>query len=677
MFFYVTTMPPTVAFEDGGIFAGACATLGLAHPPGYPLYIWSCYPFAQLGDAIGIGYAAGAALTSAVAATATCVMVLWLVREMTGSLTAGLLAGGILGLGSAFTSQAQIPEVYTLNAALTAALLLTTHVYAHGGSHRWLWGMGLVTGLGLANHWPLFLISGPASLLWLMPAVSRVLADLKRPPVLGGCLLALVLGLVPYVHLFTVSADAYSFDDNFGTDKIAGYIRRDPYNNDEAVISFPYRLLNTGQATFALIAEFFYVFGVAGLAGFALLARKRNWWRLGGLVWGSLATTALLAFVRPFDPFNDLSRWIQSVYPLPAFFFFSIALGVALGELMARSKKNVRRQVLLSFALLMALMVWQVPTVDRSDDDIALRSSRAMLADVPEDGLAISTSSDYSFPVRFANFIAPKKQQRELRLELGVIKELNYDGSMPLWQEEQLVEVARPLFFFFPLQLKTIGMNFHGLHYSLNHELPSGKLNIKISSESRELLQKLVNMRHGDFPNQFTKLFTEKVLIEAARNLVQHSLINGDRLSALDAALLSEILTTPEGQYGKFITQVLEQKDLSGQQFNAAYQELLPFVDGLSQQWRASVQQIVATVRIQQNNFDGAREILERSIADFPSASNAKVLVDLLQLYALQDDFDEYIMLRKFYPSLDSGKALDNTDKECEMALGVDSCAPI
>ncbi|MFM8179022.1 MAG: protein O-mannosyl-transferase family, partial [Candidatus Kapaibacterium sp.] len=46
---YTTTMIPHVGFTDSGELAGACASLGVAHPTGYPLFVlighlWTLLP---------------------------------------------------------------------------------------------------------------------------------------------------------------------------------------------------------------------------------------------------------------------------------------------------------------------------------------------------------------------------------------------------------------------------------------------------------------------------------------------------------------------------------------------------------------------------------------------------------------------------------------------------------
>src|SRR5437764_15450488 len=45
---YLQTLAPAVPFIDGGELATVCATLGIAHPTGYPLFSLIGYLFAHL-----------------------------------------------------------------------------------------------------------------------------------------------------------------------------------------------------------------------------------------------------------------------------------------------------------------------------------------------------------------------------------------------------------------------------------------------------------------------------------------------------------------------------------------------------------------------------------------------------------------------------------------------------
>ena len=68
-----------------------------------------------------------------------------------------------LGLGDRFWSQAIIPETYTLNALLVVAtLLFILRFMRRPKKCQPLFIAAFLFGLGLSNHWPLYLITAPA-----------------------------------------------------------------------------------------------------------------------------------------------------------------------------------------------------------------------------------------------------------------------------------------------------------------------------------------------------------------------------------------------------------------------------------------------------------------------------------------------------------------------------------
>jgi hypothetical protein len=156
---YAASAPRTVALEDDAFFVLASHYLGVAHPPGYPLYTALGWVAAQLPvGSVAYRVHLLSALFGALAAA-----MLWLcARRLTGSALAATFAALALGLSPAFWSQAIIAEVYTLNALFAFGLLWLA---LRGGP---LWVMAFLFGLSLANHWPLMLLFAPAyaALLW-------------------------------------------------------------------------------------------------------------------------------------------------------------------------------------------------------------------------------------------------------------------------------------------------------------------------------------------------------------------------------------------------------------------------------------------------------------------------------------------------------------------------------
>ena len=150
---YIATMPRTVVLEDDSLFLLAGVHLGVAHPPGYPLYTLIVHLFTRLpfGEAALLGH-----LSSAVLGALACGAVYCCARLLGASLAPALTAAWLFGVSEQFWSQAIITDVYTFNALLFfstyALVLLAARVPRRG----WPLAAAAVTwGAGLANHWPL------------------------------------------------------------------------------------------------------------------------------------------------------------------------------------------------------------------------------------------------------------------------------------------------------------------------------------------------------------------------------------------------------------------------------------------------------------------------------------------------------------------------------------------
>ena len=76
---YAYTAPRTVTFEDDGSFIMVAEFLGIAHPPGYPLYAL----LAKLSTFLPLGSIAYRVhLFSAVTGAATCGLLWWIARTL-------------------------------------------------------------------------------------------------------------------------------------------------------------------------------------------------------------------------------------------------------------------------------------------------------------------------------------------------------------------------------------------------------------------------------------------------------------------------------------------------------------------------------------------------------------------------------------------------------------------
>lgn len=205
---YWLTLCPTVFWYDSAEYAAVARTLGIPHPPGYPLYtlIGRLFTLLPLSPAYAVN------LMSAVFGAVAVGLAYAVTRALGARPLAAAIGGATLGAGSLFWFQAVIAEVYTpgISALLLVLWLLLRGQQAQGSP--WLIGAALVAGLALGIH--LFIATcglGFALLVWggdLSIAGPRELRHLaqragsaRRLTRALLCLLATTLGSTIFLYL--------------------------------------------------------------------------------------------------------------------------------------------------------------------------------------------------------------------------------------------------------------------------------------------------------------------------------------------------------------------------------------------------------------------------------------------------------------------------------------------
>ena len=204
---YGVTLAPTITWEHDGVDSGdlvtAAYTLGVAHPPGYPLFtmLAKLFTFLPLGE---IAYRVN--LMSAILAASTisvvfCTIIQLAPQRIGASSTVVIAAASalLLAFSRVFWSQAIIAEVYSLNALLVALIILFTTLYWRRPETKWLQAVAILFGLGLSNHF--------SSLLLLPGVLFLVLRKGRLKGTVWFRLAVLFLaGLSTYVYLPLSSA---------------------------------------------------------------------------------------------------------------------------------------------------------------------------------------------------------------------------------------------------------------------------------------------------------------------------------------------------------------------------------------------------------------------------------------------------------------------------------------
>ena len=203
---YIRTLAPTVAGGDSGELITAGYTLGVVHPPGYPLYTL----LAKLFTFIPIGTIAWRVnLLSAVCGAAAATLLFLAVARWSRSVWAGLVSASLFAFSRRVWPHAVTAEVFALNNLFIAGIVYLTvrfsgerpaEAAAVRGRHVVACVLFFWIGLGLTNHHTLIFYALPAALFVLLDPAMR------EPRRIGTYLLCGVLGLIPYLYLPLASA---------------------------------------------------------------------------------------------------------------------------------------------------------------------------------------------------------------------------------------------------------------------------------------------------------------------------------------------------------------------------------------------------------------------------------------------------------------------------------------
>lgn len=381
---YAATLQRTVPAGDSGELIAVAKTLGVAHPPGYPLYTLLGHLWITL---VPIGsVAARMNLFSAVCAAAAALLVGDTVRRLTRSTAAGLVAVFLLAFSAPLWKYAVVTEVFALNTLLAALLLWLFVLWRESTRPATAFGIGLLCSLLLSHHHTLVLIALP---------VAAATALIGRRRVLGVGALGAAVGLAPLLYLPWAARrnPALDWGDPRSLDAFLRVLLRRDYGTFRLD---PEQAGHAADRSHALLymqslPQGFTWLGVAlVLAGAVALARRH---RALGAVLAGFFVLQMLFFTRVGFPSHPLifRGVVERFYILPN---VALALMAGLGAalVLERLRGSVRRAA--ATVLVVAAFAWPVAlqyrAVDQRGNTLTEDLCRGVLASVPEGGVLFS-----------------------------------------------------------------------------------------------------------------------------------------------------------------------------------------------------------------------------------------------------------------------------------------------
>ena len=314
---YWLTLSPGLLSADAGEFQMVAAHLGVAHPPGYPLYILIGKLFTLMTPGNPMR---GLNLFSAVTAALTVMLVGRVTRTFAGNVWAGIVAAIVYGVAASVWATAAQASIRPLTGFFAALCIERLSAYWLTRRQSALYGFMLALGLSITHH-PSLLFPGLIFCIYVLLIDPSLIRQPRRWPKLIG---AFALGFVPWLYIVLVAR----FNSEYapaGIETWSGFWRHvlaQGFSGDVFFVRSPAGLLDRVLVWIDILKLQWngWLLLIAIIA--AWMVAWRNW-RLFILLAGSFLLHSLMTMTY---------RAPQTVeYLIPAYVSLAILIGVGLG----------------------------------------------------------------------------------------------------------------------------------------------------------------------------------------------------------------------------------------------------------------------------------------------------------------------------------------------------------
>ncbi len=393
---YLSSLAPTVTGEDSGELIGAAYTLGVPHPPGYPVWtflahIFTWIPFGSVAWRVN--------LFSAVCGAGTVTLLTLIGIGLTKRRGAAALGALCFATSRVFWEHSLIAEVYTLTTLFMALILYLCLRGFQAERPARIYGTALLVGVGTGVHSTLVLLLPFWLLLLLMqspPTLQRSASFYLKLALTTflGC------GVYIYLPLAALRDPAVNWGDPDTLSRWWDVVRRSQYAFmvGQYPHSWPRFFGQCVTMTQFWFRDFVGLGAILGLAGFAVLFRRQRFLALY-LIAAALTMVLVAVYMQNFEQ-NREWHWVMRVFLLPAELITAIGIICAFAWLGA-VRRNIQVFVLgIGMALFLASLFLHA-SLSKAKYRYAEDYARNILASLPENAVYIPIADHQAFPVLY------------------------------------------------------------------------------------------------------------------------------------------------------------------------------------------------------------------------------------------------------------------------------------
>lgn len=409
---YLLTAARDIVAGDTPELIVAAATLGVPHPPGYPLFtmlghVFSLLPFGSIPFRIN--------LLSVLCDSFTAGIVFLTAFRLTRSHLASAVAALVLAINPLFWSWSLVAEVFPLNNLLAAVVLYFLVIWQEEPERIGLLAAAaFASGLALANHHTIVLL-GPAVcfLLW-----QRRSLFLTKPHAILLCGLTFLLGLTPYAYVLWASGHQppYNWGAVSSFSDLLALITRQSYGTHHLVAEI-YRGGSVLPRLLALFISLGALLNLLLLLGAIYAYRNRRWYFWFSVLAFLVAGPLFVAITN-----LNLASAPQTLFVLERFFLLPmvivgplLAFGILhVSEFIASSAPTLPARpisiVSLGVGIVLAVsLLTNYKRVDQSGNHVARNYAEDVFATVPPKTVLLATGDGLSFPLLYLQIVEKKR----------------------------------------------------------------------------------------------------------------------------------------------------------------------------------------------------------------------------------------------------------------------------
>ena len=353
---YAATLNPAFHANDSPETTACSVTLGIQHPPGYPLFALAGKIFSMIPEG---SKAFRVNLTAAFFASLA-VMLLFLALFDTFRKKENTLAAAAASLSAAFAfaftftfwSEALSSKggIYTMNAFFLALLCLVAFEFEKKGMVRHLYLFSFIFGLSLTNHWESMGVTAPAfALFFFLVIKKRGFGGIVNAKSVLTALFFGALGVTAYAYLLIRSHTAVlNWGDPTTLKELLYVIFREQYADLEKAKSISVVLMQMKKIGHLLAFEFSAAGLVIASIGAVEAFRKTSKERF---MFVSAVIVTFLLVLAFYLNLKEEMLWIIDVFMIPVYFCAAFFIAGFIMLVLRLTKAPLPAAVLLAAAL--------------------------------------------------------------------------------------------------------------------------------------------------------------------------------------------------------------------------------------------------------------------------------------------------------------------------------------